>query len=52
MKKNPHEVRWNRRAMERALSLTQMSSPETDPQGSYTGNPPDGERPIQDADDL
>ncbi len=25
---------------------------KADPLGSYTGNPEDGERPVQDADDL
>ena len=42
----------NVRAMERALALTRMTAPETDPQGSYTGRTVDGSRPIQDADDL
>jgi hypothetical protein len=29
-----------------------FKSDEFDPQGSYTGNPSDGEKPVQDADDL
>ena len=30
----------------------EMKSSSYDPQGSYTGNPVDGEKPVQDADDL
>lgn len=52
MKKHAHGGGWNRRAMARALSLTRMTAPETDPQGSYTGRTPDGSPPIQDQDDL
>lgn len=52
MKKSKMLRGWNRRAMERALSVTRMTAPETDPQGSYTGRTPDGSRPIQDQDDL
>ena len=33
------------------LTNQEMRS-ETDPQGSYTGNPLDGGVPVQDADDL
>jgi hypothetical protein len=36
---------------EKALKLTKMKS-DTDVNGSYTGNPKKGERPVQDADDL
>lgn len=31
--------------------IKQMQS-DTDPEGSYTGNPTKGEQPVQDADDL
>jgi len=34
------------------LPAAQMRADMTDPQGSYTGVPADGGRPIQDADDL
>ncbi len=27
-------------------------SPDADPLGSYTGTPDDGDKPVQDADDL
>lgn len=30
----------------------EFKNEEIDPQGSYTGNPEDEEKPIQDADDL
>ena len=36
---------------EKALNLLDFSS-QTDTLGSYTGNPTQGDRPIQDADDL
>lgn len=52
MQQKKRSSRWNARAMERALELTKMTAPETDPQGSYTGRTPDGSRPVQDADDL
>ena len=43
----------NRKPMEKAMALTDLSSPETDPSGSYTGQPEDpAEKPVQDADDL
>ena len=39
--------------MEKAMALTNLSSPLTDPSGSYTGQPEDPrEKPVQDADDL
>ena len=38
--------------MEKAMALTDLSNPKTDPQGSYTGQPVTGEKPVQDADDL
>lgn len=38
---------------EKAKKLIELYSPETDPQGWYTGNPENrSERPVQDADDL
>ncbi len=40
---------------EAVRGLTDMTSVATDPQGSYTGNPAEGDstgRPVQDADDL
>lgn len=43
----------DRAPMEKALGLTDLSAFQTDPQGSYTGQPLDpGEKPVQDADDL
>ena len=39
--------------MEKAMALTNLKSSQTDPSGSYTGQPADRrERPVQDADDL
>ena len=35
-----------------AMPMEELSSPDTDPLGSYTGNPIDGGTPTQDADDL
>lgn len=37
---------------EKQQSRPEMSSPKHDPLGMYTGNPTDGEKPQQDADDL
>ena len=38
---------------EKAKAIGGLFSPDTDPQGSYTGNPAEpNEKPIQDADDL
>ena len=43
----------DRRPMEKAMELTNLSHRKTDPQGSYTGQPLDPrEKPVQDADDL
>lgn len=37
----------------KAKKLTSLYSPQTDPQGSYTGKPENPtEKPVQDADDL
>ena len=45
--------REKRDPMEKAMALTNLSSPETDPTGSYTGQPEDPrEKPVQDVDDL
>ncbi len=42
-----------RRINKRLEGLTSMASPETDPQGMYTGVPENPyEVPVQDADDL
>lgn len=42
-----------KKAMETARAYTDKpESEQADPLGSYTGNPVDGEDPIQDADDL
>ena len=39
--------------MEKAMGLTSLASGQTDPAGSYTGQPDDRwEKPVQDADDL
>ena len=38
---------------EKAKKLIGLYSPDTDPQGSYTGKPENTwEKPVQDADDL
>ena len=38
---------------EKAKKLNKLYSPDTDPQGSYTGKPENKqEKPVQDADDL
>jgi hypothetical protein len=37
---------------EKQHSCPEMYSPEYDPLGMYTGNPADGRKPQQDADDL
>ena len=43
----------DRRPMEKAMELTNLSHRKTDPQGSWTGVPADPEeQPVQDADDL
>lgn len=45
----------NKNATEKALEITENFNTEeipSDVNGSYTGCPEDGERPIQDADDL
>jgi len=38
--------------VEAVVERGRMQSPVFDPQGSYTGNPKDGQHPVQDADDL
>ncbi len=38
--------------LEKGMPMDEMKSPDTDPLGSYTGNPVDDEVPVQDADDL
>lgn len=38
--------------LEKGMPMDEMKSPDTDPLGSYTGNPVDGGVPVQDADDL
>lgn len=38
--------------LDRTMPMEEMKSADTDPLGSYTGNPADGGVPVQDADDL
>ena len=38
--------------LEKGMPMDEMKSPDTDPLGSYTGNPVNDEMPVQDADDL
>lgn len=38
--------------LEKGMPMDEMKSPDTDPLGSYTGNPVNDEVPVQDADDL
>ena len=53
MKKKPEKKRAERSPMEKALRLTDVGYPPTDPQGSWTGRPADPEDlPQQDTDDL
>lgn len=53
MKKRQSRAKTNQTPMEQAQSMTDFSSLQTDPQGSYTGRPADPlDPPVQDADDL
>lgn len=53
MKKRQSRRRPCEKPMEQARAMTDFSSDQTDPQGSYTGRPVDPlEKPVQDADDL
>ena len=48
MKRQPKD-----KPMEKARELSQLAAPDTDPLGSWTGQPLDPyEVPVQDADDL
>ncbi len=38
--------------LEKGMPMDEMKSEDTDPLGSYTGNPINEEVPVQDADDL
>ncbi len=38
--------------LEKGMPMDEMKSEDTDPLGSYTGNPVNEEVPVQDADDL
>ncbi len=38
--------------LEKGMPMDEMKSEDTDPLGSYTGNPVNDEVPVQDADDL
>ena len=49
--KNKKEV--SKTPTQKAKELNKLYSPESDPQGSYTGKPEAPfEKPVQDADDL
>jgi prolyl oligopeptidase PreP (S9A serine peptidase family) len=53
MKKKQERKRNHATPMQQANAMTDFSSDQTDPQGSYTGCPADPyEKPVQDADDL
>ena len=53
LKKKPEKKRAPQSPMEKALRLTDVAYPPTDPQGSWTGRPADPEDlPQQDTDDL
>ncbi|MEA4993049.1 hypothetical protein SDC9_62409 [bioreactor metagenome] len=53
MKKRQSRAKTNQTPMEQARAMTDFSSQQTDPQGSYTGRPADPlDPPVQDADDL
>ncbi|WP_312636547.1 hypothetical protein [Oscillibacter sp.] len=53
MKKRQSRAKTNQTPMEQARSMTDLSSQQTDPLGSYTGRPVDPlDPPVQDADDL
>ena len=51
-------MKWKRQPgeqtpMEKAMALTDLANEQTDPSGSYTGQPKHPEEiPVQDADDL
>lgn len=46
-------VTRKQRPHQESETLTDLQSPKTDPQGSWTGVPADPyEKPVQDADDL
>ncbi len=38
--------------LEKGMPMDEMKSEDTDPLGSYTGNPVNDEVPVQDVDDL
>lgn len=49
----PQNARIEPQPTRRALRLTDFYDPKTDPSGSYTGRPVEGnEPPVQDVDDL
>ena len=53
MKETERQNKKKGKPMEKALDLTNLSAYQTDPQGSYTGQPLNPwEMPVQDADDL
>ncbi len=53
MKKRQSRAKVSQQPMEQAQIMTDFSSQQTDPQGSYTGRPADPlDPPVQDADDL
>jgi len=52
---NDPTVNNSQLGMNKALTNTAIghfASPRVDPQGSYTGNDKNNEKPVQDADDL
>ncbi|WP_312938605.1 hypothetical protein [Oscillibacter sp.] len=53
MKKRQSRANTSQKPMEQAQTMTEFSSQQADPQGSYTGRPVDPlDLPVQDADDL
>ncbi len=51
-REEPKKHKPGDKAQQAAEAFTEPSSRQIDPLGSYTGRPAQGDKPVQDADDL
>ncbi len=51
-REEPKKQKPTEKAQNAARAFTEPSSRQSDPLGSYTGRPAQGDKPVQDADDL